>query len=235
MFKKIRKLSLIVILFSGAVFAETALELVAPGGGEVDLLENIMKYYADGSDLVVARWDNYSMEAESLEYRREKSTLKGKGKIKLTQSKPFHVLRSDQIFADLNRDYFNAYGSVKMKYDQITDISGDRLDWETQTEQVELTGNVAVNYSGWKMTGEKVEGNLNSGRFIIFGPVQAVNLENSMRAGRMIFDRSSDKLTLLENPVVINGKNELSATEIVYDLKTKKVSASGAVKSRVIE
>lgn len=85
------------------------------------------------------------------------------------------------------------------------------------------------------MTGEKIEGNMNSGVFTISGTVQVINKENSMRAGRAIFDRSIEKVTLQENPVVINGNNELSATEIVYDLKTKKVSASGVVKSRVIE
>ena len=85
------------------------------------------------------------------------------------------------------------------------------------------------------MTGEKVEGNLNNGLFTIHGPVQAVNKEDCMRAGRLILDRASDKLILLENPVVINGKNELSATEIVYDLKTKKISVTGLVKSRLIE
>lgn len=235
MFKKLSEVFLIVLLFSGMALAETELELVAPGGGEADLRENIMKYYADGSNLVVVRWSNFTLEAKLLEYQRVDSKLKGKGMVKLTQKTPFRVLRSEQIFADLNRDYFNANGAVKIRYDEITDINGERLDWESQTEQFSLTGDVAIKYSGWKMTGEKIEGNLKSGLFVIFGPVQAINMENSIRAGRAIFDRPSDKMTLLENPVVINGKNELSATEIVYDFKTKKVSASGVVKSRVIE
>lgn len=235
MFKNLSKVLLIALLFSSVVFADTELELVAPGGGEADLRKNIMKYYADDSNLVIVRWSNFTLEAKLLEYQREGSTLEGNGMIKLTQKAPFRVLRSKQIFADLNRDYFNAKGSVKLRYDETTDLSGERLDWESQTEQFILADDVTVKYSGWKMTGEKIEGNMNSGRFIIFGPVQAINMENSMRAGRVIFDRSSDKLTLLDNPVVINGKNELSATEIIYDLKTKKVSASGVVKSRMIE
>lgn len=229
------KLLLVILLFSGVVFAETELELMAPGGGEADLQSNIMKYYAAGSDLAVARWSNFELEAEFLQYHREKSTLNGKGKIKFTQKSPLRVLRSERFFADLNREYFMADGSVKLRYDETTNFSAERLDWESRTEQFNLTGDVAVNYSDWKMTGEKAEGNMNSGLFIITGSVRIVNLENSMRAGRVIFDRSIEKMTLRENPVVINGKNELSATEIVYDLKTKKVSASGVVKSRVIE
>ncbi len=235
MFKNLSKVLIIVLLFAAPVLAETELELVAPGGGEADLQENIMKYYADGSNLVMVRWSNFILEAESLEYQSEKATLNGKGMIKLTQKEPFRVLRSERIFADLTQDYFRANGSVKITYDGTTDISGERLDWKSQSEQFDVIGDVAIKYSGWKMTGQKIEGNLNSGLFTIFGPVQAVNMENSMRAGRMIFDRPSDKLTLLDNPVVINGKNELSATEIVYDLKTKKVTVSGVVKSRVIE
>lgn len=235
MFKKFGKVLIIILLFSTVVSAEAELELVAPGGGEADLQENVMKYYGDGSNLVVATWGNFKLEAQSLECQNAKSILKGNGMIKLTQKEPYRELRSEQIFADLNREHFKAKGSVKIKYDETTNISGEHLDWESQTERFNITGDVIVNYSEWKMTGEKIEGNINSGIFTIYGPIQAISKENCMRAGRVIFDRTIEKITLLENPVVINGKNELSATEIVYDLKTKKVSASGLVKSRVIE
>lgn len=237
MLKKLIQLLLIclALLFSGGVLAENGLELVAPGGGEVDLQGDVMKYYAAGSDLVVVRWGIFTLETKLLEYQRDKAVLKGSGMAKLTQKEPRRTLVSDQIFADLNQERFIANGAVKLKYDEITDISGERLDWEHQTEWFELEKNVTINYSGWKMTGEKVEGDLNSGMFTVYGPVQAVNKEDCMRAGRVIFDRASEKVTLLENPVVINGKNELAATEIVYDLKTKKISAIGLVKSRMIE
>jgi len=235
MFKCFGKVLIIVLLFSTAVLAEAELELVAPGGGEADLQENVMKYFADGPNLVVANWGNYKLEAESLEYQQQKAVLQGNGMITLTQKGPYRVLKCKHLFADLDREYFKVNGSVKIRYDETTNLSGEHLDWESQTERFNLTGDVIVDYSGWKITGEKIEGNMNSGLFTIFGPVQAINKENSMRAGRVIFDRSGERMTLLENPVVINGKNELSATEIVYDLKTKKVSASGVVKSRVIE
>lgn len=235
MFKNLCKVLIIVSLFSTTVMAGTGLELVAPGGGEADLLENVTRYYGDGTNLVVVNWGNYQLQAQALEYQHQKATLQGKGKVRLIQKKPHRELKSEQVFADLNRDHFKASGSVKIRYDDTTNISGEHLDWETRTERFNLTGNVAVIYSGWKMTGEKIEGNMNSGVFTISGTVQVINKENSMRAGRAIFDRSIEKVTLQENPVVINGNNELSATEIVYDLKTKKVSASGVVKSRVIE
>lgn len=234
MLKKL-KLLVIVLLFSSVVFAEAELELVAPGGGEADLRENVMKYYADDSNLVVVKWSKFELEAKSLEYRKNNSILLGNGMVKLTQKEPNRVLRSEQILADLGQDNFTANGSVKVRYDETTNLSGKHLDWESQTEQFVLSGDVVVNYSGWKMTGEKIEGNMKSGHFVVFGPVQAINKDSSMRAGRAIIERSIEKITLLENPVIINGKNELSATEIIYNLKTKKVSASGAVKSRVIE
>jgi lipopolysaccharide export system protein LptA len=229
------RILLLFLLLSGAVLAGTELELVAPGGGEADLRRSEMKYYASGSDLVVARWNNFVLEAEFLEYQRDKSVLNGKGLVKMTQKSPWRVLQSVSFFADLNQEHFTANGSVKLRYDETTNFKAEQLDWESRTEQFSLIGDVSVNYLGWKMTGDKVEGNMSSGLFIITGSVRIVNLENSMRAGRVIFDRSIEKMTLRENPVVINGKNELSATEIVYDLKTKKVSASGVVKSRVIE
>ena len=239
MFKNFNKVLInvfiIVLSFFPAVLAETDLELVAPGGGEADLQENVVKYYADGPNLVVVNWGNFKLEAKFLEYQHQKSILKANGSVRLTQKEPLQVLRCEDIVADLTRDHFQASGSVKLKYDETTDISGELLEWESQTEQFSLIGGVVVNYSGWKITGEKVAGDFKSDSFVIFGPVHAINEKNSMRAGRVIVDRSIEKMTLLENPVVINGKNELSATEIVYDLKTKKVSASGVVKSRVIE
>lgn len=239
MFKNFNKLLInafvIVLSISAAVLADTDLELVAPGGGEADLRENVMKYYADGPNLVVVNWGNFKLETKFLEYQQGKSLLKANGSVKLTQKEPLRVLRCEQISADLTREHFQAEGSVKVKYDETTDISGELLEWESQTERFSLTREVVLNYAGWKMTGEKIEGDIKSDLFVVFGPVHAINEKNSMRAGRLIVDRVIEKITLQENPVVINGKNELSATEIVYDLKTKKVSASGVVKSRVIE
>lgn len=226
---------IIALSFSAAVLAETTLELVAPGGGEADLQENVMKYYADGPNLVVVNWGNFKLEARFLEYQHGKSILKANKSVRLTQKEPLRVLRCEQIDADLTRDHFQAEGSVKVKYDETTDISGELLEWDSQTGRFNLTREVIVDYSGWKMTGAKIEGDIKSDLFVVFGPVHAINEKNSMRAGRVIIDRSIEKITLLEDPVVINGKNELSATEIVYDLKTKKISASGVVKSRVIE
>ena len=62
--------------------------------------------------------------------------LKGSGMAKLTQKEPRRTLVSDQIFADLNQERFIANGAVKLKYDEITDISGERLDWGASNRTV---------------------------------------------------------------------------------------------------
>ena len=57
-------------------------------------------------------------------------------------------------------------------------IKPNGLNWKKMT----------INYSGWKMTSEKrLKGILNTGMFTVYGPVQAVNKEDCMRAGRVIF------------------------------------------------
>ncbi|HEY8464203.1 MAG TPA: LptA/OstA family protein [Bacillota bacterium] len=217
-------------------WADNRLELTAPGGGEMDLGKNLMKYYASGSQLVTVRWDNYILEAAYLEYYRNQSVLNGKDRVKLIQTKPeTRVLTSGVIQLKLNSNFYTASQDVVLTYDQKTRISGGELEWDQARSKVRLTGEPLIVYGDWKISGTQIEGLIDQGLFMVTGKVRAANNEITIVAGKLTFDRRTEQYILENNPELVKGQSRLTASEIVYNLKTKKISAKGMVQSQIIK
>ena len=221
----------------GMVLAVEDMELLAPGGGELDLSQNMMKYFSAGNQPVTVQWGVNNLETGYLEYYRDQALIKGKDRVKLTQSAPeIRVLKSTNILVEINRDYFLATEDVNLRYDAQTAINCSNLEWDQKKDLLNITGKPELFYQDWKLTGERIEGHSKRGIFTFFGPIMAINSkQETIRAGKLVFDREKEKLFLTDHPVFLSGKNEMTANEMVYDLKLKKLTANGPVKSRVIE
>jgi lipopolysaccharide export system protein LptA len=229
-----------VLLVIGLLFCvgliDQALEVIAPGGGDVDLEKNVMKYYASGGKPVVARWENYVLETAYLEYNRNQAIIKGRKQVKLTMTKPTRqVLKSEAINLDLNRKLYSASQNVVFEHDPDTSFTAEKLDWDQAHGKIVLSGQPVLTYQDWKISGETMEGRMTEGLFTVNGSVKAVNQDITIRAGKLTFNRQTGLYTLEDHPVLVKGSNELTATAIIYDLKTKKVSAKGEVQSKIIK
>ncbi len=225
----------LLILIPGLALAATEMELNAPGGGEMDLKRNVMQYYGTDKQLVSARWDNSILEAKTLEYDREKEIATGKQMVRLTQINPNRILNCSEIIVDMKRDFLVALNNVNLKYDDTTSFSCNRLEWDRQNEYVQLTGKPEISYKEWRITGEQVQGQIGKGQLVIAGAAQIQGNDATAKAGKMLFNRETEKVILQDSPIVIRGNSQLTATEIVYDLKTKKVTANGGVQSKIIK
>lgn len=220
----------ILLLIGTAVWAEGQLEITAPGGGEIDLGRNIMKYHSSDSHLVEVHWGNSVLETKFLEYSRTQQILKCKGQVNVIQNG--RNLTSEELTVDLRRDYFTASKAVFLKYDNSTTVTGNALEWDNQSDQVKISGQAVVTYNDWTLKGNRIEGRLGQGLITALGSVEASNKEYTIRGGKLIYDRSAGKISIQDNPVLIHGNNQMAASEIIYDLKTNKVSANGTVKTR---
>lgn len=193
------------------VLADSRLEIIAPGGGFMDLVRQTMKYQGSNSEFVEVRW-NESVSEKILQ----------------------RFLKSYELSVELNRDYFIAQKDVLLKYDEATLLSGDSLEWDRNNNFFRLSGKSMVTYKDWIVKGNKIESYFNKELLTIDGSAEASNKANMIRGGKIIFDRSVNKIFIQEEPVIIRGNNEMSASEIIYDLKTNQVSANGTVKTRII-
>jgi lipopolysaccharide transport protein LptA len=234
--KYLPQVLLALVLLFGVGFTNQALEVVAPGGGDLDLKKNIMKYYASGVNPVVVRWGNYVLETTFLEYNRDQAVIKGRKRVKLTLTKPMlRVLKCEEINLDLKRECYSASQKVRIDYDQETFITADKLDWDQTHGKMLLSGQPVIVYQDWTINGETVEGRMTEGLLIVTGAVKARNQDITIRAGKLTFNRQTGLYTLEDHPVLVKGSNELTATAIIYDIKTKKVSAKGEVQSKIIK
>jgi lipopolysaccharide export system protein LptA len=226
----------LLLLLPSTGWTNNQLELNAPGGGDMDLGKNVMKYYASGGKPVVARWDENELEAGYLEYNRAQEIIKSRNDVKLTQFKPvLRILKSQELILNLTKEYYTASREVLFDYDKETRLAGEQLEWDSPNNRILLSGKPEITYKDWKITGTTVEALTKKGLFTITGPVSAVNPEITIKAGKLTFDRESEVYILEDFPVLTKGKNELTATKLVYNLKTKNVAAEGAVKSKLIK
>lgn len=231
-----RNALLVFLLLSGSGWTQNQLELNAPGGGNMDLGRNVMKYYASGGKPVEARWDENELEAGYLEYNRTQSIIIGRKGVKLTRLKPApRILKSNEIRLNLTKEYYTASLNVSFDYDKDTRLAGEQLEWDAPAERIFLSGKPEIYYKDWKISGTTIEGLTKRGLFTITGPVSAANPEITIKAGKLIFDREAESYILEEYPVLTKGQNEMTATRLVYNLKTKNVTAEGAVRSKLIK
>jgi lipopolysaccharide export system protein LptA len=216
-------------------WASEQLELTAPGGGEMDLSRNIAKYYSTSTQPVAAQWKDVTMQVEYLEYDRTAEVVHGKGKVRLIQNLPEkRSLKCNEITIDLRKEMITASQGVVAQLDNQTSASGGYLEWDRPNDWFKLTENPQVHYEDWKLTGKVMEGKPGRGVMIITGQVYGESKDIIIKGDKLTVDRQAEQMILQDNPVIIQGKNELAATEIIYDLKTKKVTAKGMIKSRAI-
>ncbi|MGE5581438.1 MAG: hypothetical protein ACM3X9_02765 [Bacillota bacterium] len=236
MIKKLWLIFLILILSGfSAGLTKDQLELVAPGGGELDLGRNVMVYHGTATKPVEVRWQSLILNSKYLEYNRNNETLFAKSQAQITQKLPFRTLKANEISVKLKQESLAANGGVSLKYDDTTTVTCNMLKWDQKNDLMELSGQPIVIYKEWTIKGVRMEGHPQKGLFIVYGPAEAANKTSLARGGKMTFDRDADKLVIQENPDLVRGKNEMSANEIVYDLKTNQVLASGTVKTRIVE
>lgn len=168
--------------------------LVAPGGIEMDFLKNIAKCYGTEAKPAEANWTDSALSANYFEYERFRQLLRAKGHVRMARKQATGLLSSESA----------------------------SLEWDRLQDRLVMTGNVQFTFEGWKIDCVRLEGQVNKGVYTFYGPVRGNNHETSLQAGEMLFDQAAAKLYLKNNPVVVQGKNRLTAAEIVYDLKTKK-------------
>jgi lipopolysaccharide export system protein LptA len=233
--KRLLALFLILVFADAVLAAAGPAELVAPGGGEMDLIQNVIRYFGTETQPAVVNWDDLSIEAKHLEYDRNQGIVTGKEMVKLTQQSPLRILECAQLTVELNRNFLTATGNVNLRYDQQTTCAANRLEWDRAGQIVRLAEKPEISYQEWRVSGEQMEAQLDRGIFSVFGRAQIIGNDTVAKAGRIVFERDAEKAVMRENPIVVRGTNELSATEIIYDFRTKKLSANGEVRTRIIK
>ena len=214
------------LLSIGIGWATGQLEITAPGGGEFDLRQNVMKYHGQDSQQVNVRWNDSALETNELQ---------GKEQNKGTRKVIPRLLRAFELTANLNQNYIVASKEVSLLYDESTTATCNLLEWDRQTAFMRLSGQVMIVYKDWTIKGIRIEGQLDKELFTVFGPLEASNKLNTIRGGKLIFNRRMERLIVEDNPLLIRGNNEMAASKIVYSINTNQVEASGMVKTRIID
>lgn len=238
MIKKIRIITVILLVFLSSIgwAAGSELELIAPGGGEMDMEKNLVKYYSAGSQPVEARWENSKLFANYLEYYRDQELIKAKDKVKLVEIAPGkRVLNCGELNLEVKRDFLVARNQVLLQMDADSSATGGVLEWDRVGDKMKFSEKPVIHSKEWRINSELIEGQPNKGIYTLSGPINATDGEAVAKAGKAIYNQNTGQIFFQDNPVFTRGKNEMKATEIIYELNTKKVSAKGLVTSKIIK
>ncbi|HEX3043614.1 MAG TPA: LptA/OstA family protein [Bacillota bacterium] len=217
--------------------ATTRPEINAPGGAEIDVAQNITKWYGSKTSPVEMVWRNLSLKAYYLEYDRRQEIIKCQDRVVVVQNEtPVKTLQCGEMVIELKRSFLTARDQVRLEYDEQISLSGNRLEWDQKKDQFKLWDQPQIFYKDWEITGNRIEGEMSKGAFTVWGPVKGNGPEaSSFQAGKVIYDQKTDKIYLQDNPVLVQDSNELSAGEIVYDLKSGKFYLNNQSKFKVTD
>jgi lipopolysaccharide export system protein LptA len=199
-------------------------EISAPGGAEIDVAQNLTKWYGSKTSPVEAVWRNLNLRAYLLEYDRRREILKCQDRVRVVQNvTPAKTFSCGEMVLELKRSFLTARDQIKLEYDEQISLTGNRLEWDQKKDQFKLWEQPRIFYKDWEISGNRIEGEMSKGSFTVWGPVKGNGPEDSsFQAGKVIYDQKAEKIFLEDNPVLTQDKNELTAAEIVYDLKVKK-------------
>ncbi len=212
------------------------IEFLAPGGGEADLERDILKYYSTKKELIRMTWQDFVLNAVYLEYYRHQGLIKGKQQVKIVwQQTPVRMLTCRELIYQQVQNRLTARQNVVLKYGEELLLKGDLLKWDRRSDQVELRGSPVIAYQDWLVRGSQINGEIEAGIFEIEGPVVAERNEMKITAGRVRYHAPEKLLYCQEQPVLVKGRNQLTAVEIIYDLQQKKIITKGPTRSLIVE
>jgi lipopolysaccharide export system protein LptA len=210
-------------------------EISAPGGAEIDVAQNVTKWYGSKTSPVEAVWSNLSLKAYYLEYDRRQDIITCRDRVVVVQNEtPVKTFHCGEMILELKRSFLTAREQVMLEYDERISLMGNRLEWDQKKDQFKLLEQPQIFYNDWKISGNRIEGEISRGSFTVWGPVKGNGPEaSSFQAGKVIYDQKTEKIYLQDNPVLVQESNELSAAEIVYDLKNGKFYLNNQSKFKV--
>ena len=123
-----------------------------------------------------------------------------------------------------------AWEPFSITYDGVK-LSGENLWYQDGVEALKISKNVVIETSGYTIYVDRIEKDANSNIVKFYGKVKGSNGIYSFEGAEGIYNIDSEKLELYGNVIVTSTKGEkLNADKIVYDNKTKFITAYGEKK-----
>ncbi|MFA6928723.1 MAG: lipopolysaccharide transport periplasmic protein LptA [Lentisphaeria bacterium] len=113
-------------------------------------------------------------------------------------------------------------------------ISADRMEMQMEGNTIELSGNVLIYDSTMNLTAEKMtvfldkDNRLERVEALNNVTIRKLNGSESATGERGSYDSINELITLEGNCTLLQGKNVLSCSEIIYDRKKQTITAKGA-------
>jgi|GEM_PF-2110765 len=190
---------------SAAAAEETGmnLEVIAPGGSDIDLRGELFNYYGTPEEPVtaVSFSPEFTVSAGNMKYDRREEVLSAAGGVLLYAEEM--ELRAEEIKFYLKREEFEAGGGFALTTGEM-DLTGCML--KGCIAGGTLTATVKV---GWRF--REVEG----------------------EAEKLVYRQNEEKVYLSGKPVVRWEQGSMEGNEVIVNLETGEITMTGPVKSKL--
>lgn len=214
------------MLVNGSVSAASKMQLTAPGGGEYDAKLDVLKYRQSNQTQVEAQWGTKTIYADYIEYSSNKATMLAQGNVTVLNHESDSKITCEEMLFEMGKDFFEARRNVIFEWGDKGRAFGDILQMNQQTDFLTMYGNFYIEVNEWKVVGEKLLGQPQAKQYNIPGPVNGNSPTMSFTAGNLKIDDLNGFMYLLDEVVVNEGENRLTAKAIEYNLNTKEIKTT---------
>jgi lipopolysaccharide transport protein LptA len=117
-------------------------------------------------------------------------------------------------------------------------ITSDELQSDQAAHLSIFTGKVVVTGQNFHLTCQEMDVYFTPdnkvSRIVATGDVVITQPNRVTHCGRADYSADNDTFDLTQQPVILDGKNQLSGTEIVIDRKTQKMTSKGPGRTKVV-
>jgi lipopolysaccharide assembly outer membrane protein LptD (OstA) len=169
------------------------LEIIAPGGSDIDLAQEYFSYFSSPEQPVTMRTPGYSVTARRIDYDRKRQELSAKGDVFLVSEEI--EFRTGELLAELEEESFTATGGFTLTAGEM-ELTGRQLAGRIPEGILTATGEINWRYRDLRGEAEELVYRKDEGKVYLFGTPVAYWGENYMEGTMMVLHLETGRINI---------------------------------------
>lgn len=184
-------------LAAGAAEGGPAVEIIAPGGGDIDLKGERFSYFGRAGEPVIARMREFSVTARRIDYDRKRQELFAGGDVSLISGEI--NFRTEELLVDLAEESLTATGGFTL-FAREMEVTGRVLTASLPGGVLTATGTVNWRFRDLQGKAEELTYRKDEGKVYLSGAPAAFWGENYTEGTMMVLHLETGKI-MITGPV----------------------------------
>lgn len=178
---------------AGTADAGSELEIIAPGGSDIDLANECFSYFGSSEKPVTMRTSEFSVTARRIDYDRKRQELSAGGDVFLVSEEI--EFRTEELLVELEKESFTATGGFTLTSGEM-ELTGRRLAASIPVGALIATEEVNWRFRDLRGEAEELVYRKDEGKVYLSGTPVAYWGENYMEGTMMVLHLETGRITI---------------------------------------